>query len=295
MFYEDSYPTVHHVQAATTDGVHFSVQGTITTEGLEPGCSDTWGDMAYDAKTGYWYALFNCGMRDPATTGGITERGQFGVELYRIRNSALLNGASPWEPLTTFDTNATGYEANFLGGFVRDQNGTVNVASYPTIQMYLSVSYPQPGWNASPKAAGQSANPSTWQITTFEWLPDSLQKPLVQYSNRHTHVATTGWVSSSGGFRTDSVLGHLYDGPQKGATIPLYGCIDGDSDYFVSRDSACEGKRVLGRNGFAYPAPVANVNLIPLYRCVGTHGHFVSQDTKCNGHQTGEFLGYILP
>ena len=58
MFYEDTYPTSHHVAALSTDGVHFAVQGTLTFNGLDPDDPNpSWGDMAYDSKTGEWYAI----------------------------------------------------------------------------------------------------------------------------------------------------------------------------------------------------------------------------------------------
>jgi hypothetical protein len=53
MFYEDSNPTTHHVAATSNDGVHFTVQGALTTIGLDPDSPEaSWGDMAYDLKTG---------------------------------------------------------------------------------------------------------------------------------------------------------------------------------------------------------------------------------------------------
>jgi hypothetical protein len=91
MFYEDSNPITHHVAATSNDGVHFTVQGALTTIGLDPDCPEgSWGDMAYDLKTGYWYAAFNRPLRAPSTTGDVLERGQLGIELYRIPDSALL-------------------------------------------------------------------------------------------------------------------------------------------------------------------------------------------------------------
>jgi hypothetical protein len=57
--------------------------------------------MVYDPVTGYWYAGFNLPLRDPSTTGGEVERGQYGIQLYRIPDASLLTGATPWELLTT--------------------------------------------------------------------------------------------------------------------------------------------------------------------------------------------------
>ena len=42
---------------------------------------------------------------------------------------------------------------------------------------------------------------------------------------------------SQGRFPLESTLGHLYQSPQQGATVPFYGCKGGSMDYFVSLDS----------------------------------------------------------
>ena len=297
LFYEDvSAPPLRHVAATSTDGVHFTVQGTITTNGLDPDCPEaSWGDMAYDSATGYWYAVFNRQYRAPSTTGGVGERGQLGVELYKIPKNALLTGQTPWQQLDTIDTNLTGFEANFIAGFLRDPYGNVNVGSYPTIQLYVSLSTPQPGWNASPAAAAYSAEIAFWKIGSAQWVPGNPLMPFYRYKNSTVHEVTTGWVSGSGGFHQESLLGHLYQSPQQGATVGFYGCKNGNEDYFVSLDSACEGGRILGRNGFGYSQPNASLHLVALYRCSTSQDHFVSSDPKCEGATTDELLGYALP
>ena len=83
MFYEDDSFFLHHVEAISTDGVHFVKLGILTTNGLDPNWP-TWGDMAYDPGTGYWYAGFNSPVRDVSTTGNVPERGSYGIRLYRI-------------------------------------------------------------------------------------------------------------------------------------------------------------------------------------------------------------------
>jgi hypothetical protein len=291
MFYEDNCFGLHHVEAVSTDGVHFTVSGTLTTNGLQPD-SQTWGDMAYDPQTDYWFAAFNTALRNPSTTGGVLERGQFGIKLYRIRDAALLTGDTPWELLTTIDTSLTGYESNFLPGFARDQYG--NIISGPGIQMFTSISNPPPPWNASPAAAGVSGNIGSWKISSFTWT----QQPLAafnRYFNQTAHEVTTGWIDPKGGFSLQSTLGHLYQSPQQGATVPFYACKNGSMDYFVSLDSACEGARILGTNGYAYSAPASGLNLIALYRCSTGYDHFVSTDPKCEGQSTQQLLGYVLP
>jgi hypothetical protein len=296
MFYEDSNPVTHHVVATSNDGVHFTLQGELTTNGLDPDSPQpSWGDMAYDSETGYWYAAFNRPLRPRSTTGDILEQGQLGVELYRIPDSAILTGSTPWEQLTTIDTNKTGYESNFIAGFVRDFYGNLNVGSYPLIQMYVSTSNPQPGWNKSPADAAKSADPSRWDVAPANWAPDHPLLPFQRYFNGTVHEVTTGWVSPSANFRKESLLGHLYESPQQGATVPFYGCKNGDRDYFVSTDSACEGHRILGKNGYGYAQPVAGLNLLAVYRCSTSNDHFVSPDAKCEGQTVDGILGYIVP
>jgi|HubBroStandDraft_1064217.scaffolds.fasta_scaffold00857_10 hypothetical protein len=297
MFYEDANPTQHHVAAVSTDGVHFEVQGTLTSDGLDLDDPEaTWGDMSYDSKAGEWYAVFNRPVRSPSTTGGVVERGQYGVELYKIPQAALLTGASPWQQLATMDTNATGFESNFIAGFVHDLYGNLNVASYPTIQVYTSVSYPPPNWRSTPAEAGVSAAVGSWILMPMEWVPNgSTLIPFNRYFNGSVFEVTTGWVSPDGGFQLQEMLGHLYENPSEGATVPFYGCKRGQRDYFVSLDVGCEGQRTLGKDGYGYSQPVSRLNLVALYRCSTGHDHFVSKDPKCEGQSTDELLGYVMP
>ena len=296
MFYEESNSTVYHIEATSTDGIHFTVQGTLTTNGLDPNNPQpTWGDMAYDPTTGYWYAGFNLPLRDPATTGDVGERGQYGIQLYRIPSSSLLTGTTPWQLLWTVDTNLTGQESNFIPSFLSDGYGNLNVGEYPTIQMYTSMSNPQPAWNASPAAAGRAGDTSNWDIGSAAWVPSNQLVAFNQYFNNKVHEATTGWIDPKGGFTLESTVGHLYQGPQQGANVPFYGCKDGSTDYFVSLDHLCEGARILGVNGYGYAQPVAGINLVALYRCTTDTDHFVSQDPTCAGQAAGLLLGYILP
>jgi len=297
MFYEDSNPTLHHVAAVSNDGVHFTVEGTVTSNGLDPDDPQAiWGDMSFDSAAGEWYAVFNRPLRPPSTTGGVLERGQYGIELYNIRQSSLLTGASPWQQLVTLDTNMTGFESNFIAGFVRDLYGNLNVASYPTIQMYTTVSYPAPNWDATPAEAGKSAAPGTWIIIPLNWVPDvSPAISLNRYFNGRIHEVTTGWIHPDAGFQLQAALGHLYAHPVNGATVPFYGCKAAERDYFVSLDIGCEGQRILGRNGYGYSQPVSGLNLVALYRCFTGYDHFVSQDPNCEGQRTEQRLGYVVP
>ena len=297
MFYEDSNPTLHHTAAVSSDGLHFTVLGTLTSNGLDlddPQAS--WGDMSYDSRADEWYAVFNRPLRPTSTTGGVLERGQYGIELYKIPQNALLTGASPWQQLVTMDTNVTGFESNFIAGFVRDLYGNVDVGSYPKIQMYTSVSYPQPNWEATPAEAGTSADVGNWILMPMEWVPVPAAKiPFNRYFNGSVHEVTTGWIDPNAAFQLEDLLGHLYANPSNGATVPFYGCKNGQEDYFVSLDVGCEGQRILGKDGYGYPQPVSGLNLVALYRCGTGHDHFVSRDPKCEGKTTDELLGYVVP
>jgi hypothetical protein len=292
MFYEDDSFGPHHTEAISVDGVHFVTVGTLTTNGLNAD-SQSWGDMAYDPQTGYWYAGFNTADRNASTTEGHPELGQYGIKLYRIRDASVLTGATPWELLSNVDTNLTGYESNFIPGFLRDIFGDLFPGQ--NIQMFTSISNPPPAWNASPGEAGLAARVGFWDISSFAWVPNHPLVALNRYFNQTTHEVTTGWVDPHGGFSLQSTLGHLYQSPQQGANVPFYGCKSGSTDYFVSLDSACGGARILGTNGYAYSSPVAGVNLVALYLCSTSQDHFASIDPGCEGQSTRQLLGYILP
>ena len=295
LFYEDSDdpPFNQHFEATSSDGIHFTIAGKLTTIGLPPDAS--WGDMAYDSAAGYWYAIYNVPMRPPSMTGGITERGQPGVTLYRIQGSSLLTGATPWQQLKTFDTNLTGNEADFIAGLLRDPYGNVNVGTYPTIQIFTSISNPPPSWDASPRDAGKSASPSRWDIGKVEWSPTPPLMTLNRYFNKKVHEVTTGWVDLNGGFTQESTLGHLYESPQQGASVAFYGCKKNNSDYFMSLDSACEGQFFIGLDGYGYAQMQQGLSVVPLYSCSTDHDHFVSHDPNCEGQGAGKLLGFALP
>ena len=297
MFYEDNYPTVHYVAAVSTDGLHFKVQGMLTSYGLDQDNPQaSWGDLTYDAKAGEWYAVFNRPLRPLSATGGVLERGQYGIELYKIPQDALLTGSSPWQQLVTLDTNTTGFESNFLAAFVHDFYGNIDLTSSPNIAMYVSVSNPAPNWDATPAEAGTSAIIQTWILMPMEWVPDpGATAPFYRYFNGNVHEVTTGWVSPDGSFQLQQLLGHLYLNPLQGATVPFYGCKRAQTDYFVSLDIGCEGQRILGKQGYGYPQPVPGLNLVALYRCRTGYDHFVSQDPNCEGQTTDELLGYVVP
>jgi hypothetical protein len=197
--------------------------------------------------------------------------------------------------LKSFDTNLTGFETNFLAALLRDQYGNVNIGSYPTIQLFPSISDPAPSWNASSEEDYLSSQPKYWNIGKVEWVPGNSLMALNQYANKMTHEVTTGWIDPNGGFALESTLGHLYEIPQQGANLAFYGCKAGNTDYFVSTDSTCGGQHYFGLDGYGYSQPEAGLTLVPLYSCYTGHDHFVSHDAKCEGQGAGQLLGYAVP
>jgi hypothetical protein len=207
-----------------------------------------------------------------------------------------LTGSSPWQQLITIDTNSTGFESNFLPGFVRDKWGNLNVKAYPTIQMYTSVSYPAPAWDATLAEAVTSGRLDTWIVMPMSWAPNtSTALALNRYFDGKVYEVTTGWISPEAGFKLQETLAHLQANPLSGATTPFYGCKAGQLDYFVSLDVNCEGQRALGKQGYGYSQAVSGLNLVALYRCISQNGHFVSTDPECEGQTTDELLGYAAP
>ncbi|MBB6183512.1 hypothetical protein [Oleiagrimonas soli] len=291
----------HHYKATSTDGVYFTVTGEITENGLdEVGTmgqssyhSPTWGDAGYDYKTGYWYAAFDTSTRPPSTVGGVTERGQIGVVVYRIPNSSLLTGTTSWEQVSTIDTSLTGAESNFLASFLHDIYGNVNAGGYPQIELYVSTSLPRPAWNSTSSQRGQSGGTSHWKIAWSIWTPNSSKLALERYAYGSTYEVTTGYVDTSI-FKLDKTLGYLYETPQSGANTPLYSCVAGSTDYFVSPSSNCESQTYLGLVGYAYGSASAASNLVPLYRCYTGSHHLVSTSSTCEGYTREGVLGYAM-
>jgi hypothetical protein len=302
LFYENTYPSEGHWEAASTDGVHFTTQGEITTNGLNQvgiaGQSSytapTWSAYAEDYDGNGW-AIFNMPGRPPATTGGVIERGQGGMIVYKIPYSSLLTGATPWTQVFTVDTNLTGYESNFLGGFQHDSYGNIQ-DGYTSIVIFPAASLPRPAWDASPGTRGSSAGTSQWDLVWDGWTPGAPLVPFQRYYNGTTHEVTTGWVDPNGSWTLQGTEGYLYESPQSGATVPLYGCISGDYDYFVSLASDCENEEgahneFLGINGYVFSS--SGFGRVALYRCnAGTKGNFVSEESNCEGYTEEELLGY---
>jgi hypothetical protein len=296
LFYEDSEPRNRFVEATSRDGIHFTVQGTITAQGLDPTNEDpNWADMGFDPSTKYWYAAFNLPARSPSTTGNVIERGDYGFQLYRIPDSSLLSGTTPWQMLKTVDTNLTGYESNFLPSLLHDTYGNINIGSYPKLELFVSTALPQPAWNASPKSAGEAGDVVKWAIAVNSYDPAETTLALKRYLNSQTYETTTGWINTAK-FFPDGTLGRLYTTPQNGANQPFYGCKEGSTGYFVSLDMACRGQRILGVNGYGYAQQPTGVATVALYSCTSaSRGQFLSKDPACEAKGAGTLLGYALP
>ena len=105
------------------------------------------------------------------------------------------------------------------------------------------------------------------------------------------HWVTTGYASP--GYQLETVLGYALTSMDAN-TRPLYDCLAGASDHFVSLDAGCEGQQVGPRLGYVYSNPSPYAPTHPIYRCYTGIEHFVSIDAGCEGQQTEEQLGYAL-
>jgi hypothetical protein len=115
---------------------------------------------------------------------------------------------------------------------------------------------------------------------------------LVRYYNGTSHRVTTNRIFG-GGFSAEGTLGIVLRSPTA-ETIPIYGCRNGTNDWFLSRQSNCEGKTVLQVEAYLYnwnaPQPADTVGI---YRCVRSNGkHFASTSAACEGSVQEGLLGY---
>jgi hypothetical protein len=300
LFYEDDTPPLpanHHWQAVSTDGIHFSTSGLLTTNGLNfPTPYEAWADMAYNTQDGYWYALYNVPYRNPLTTGGVGESGQGGFQVYRIPQGDLLEGKTGWQEMKTFDTVLTGYESLFLPGLLRDGFGNLYLDPTGTTEVFPSFSNARPAWNTQLSEVAQQAAPPSWDISQIPWtIKDATLYELKRYRSGTSHLVTTGWIDQSA-FTLESTLGRIYPSPQAGgATVALYSCKMSSTDSFVSLDPSCEGQYIAGLDGYVFGKPPSGVGSVAIYRCSTNGDHFVSNDSGCEGSHTDELLGYILP
>ncbi|MEV4315644.1 LamG domain-containing protein [Actinocrispum sp. NPDC049592] len=78
---------------------------------------------------------------------------------------------------------------------------------------------------------------------------------------------------------------------QQPDSTPLMLCRNGN-DSFASTDAACEGKTVVGSQGYVWTVAPAGPSQ-PIYRCKGTDS-FISADPGCAGYPMEKQLGYVL-
>lgn len=298
LFFEESNPNAVHHFATSTDGVHFSTTETISNSNLvraslanNPANEPYWGAVSYNPTDNRWYGLYNDGWRPTSMTGGVQERGDFGCTLFSTDN--LVTGS--WTELGTYDTNLTGYENNFMCGFVTDTQGQIVQGLFGpnAIKLMVSTSVPRPAWNAVQPAIANTATFNNWQLAWHLWEPGSPLHKLVRVLHYVSaqHEVTTGWYDSSYYTAESNNLGSLYEAPTGNAALALYGCKAFGTDYFISADSNCEGQYKLGLEGYAYSLP--GIGELALYRCfVANVGHFVSTDPLCEGQITEGLLGY---
>lgn len=298
MVYEHTAAATSHIEATSTDGVHFTVVGTLSTAGL-PAQKNNLDDIAYDPGSGTWYGLYDeFPARPSSTTGGVVERGQPGETLYSTTD--LLAGT--WAHLDTVDTATTGYEANFIGTLLRDPYGNL-LLNGGSVEMYISTSIPRPAVTATPAQAAQSGAGTQWDIAWSLWTPGSPLRQLVRYYSGSAntpylgrHLVTTGYRDPNAFTAESTVLGSVYEAPNGAATQPLYSCKQGSEDFFVSQDPQCESQLTEGLIGYVYPTQPSGITSIPLYRCVvpGDGDHFVSTDPGCEHQVTESLLGFSI-
>jgi hypothetical protein len=119
--------------------------------------------------------------------------------------------------------------------------------------------------------------------------------PLVSHAQEDPpRDRRTSIGSVPGTYRAEHALGFVELVGGSGRRL-LYGCTDG-GDAFSSLDPACEGKEVLGGNGYVWTAPPAGVESAQLYRCrTRTNGwHYDSLTATCEGDIVDGPLGYVV-
>ncbi len=94
------------------------------------------------------------------------------------------------------------------------------------------------------------------------------------------------------GYGLQSPLGRYLPAGGKGRHA-IFSCDAGGGDHFVSGDAGCEGRGVLGLDGYLYDAAPRTEPTLLLYRCLRPGvDHFVSISGNCEGAQTESPLGY---
>ncbi len=127
---------------------------------------------------------------------------------------------------------------------------------------------------------------------------DGLLGYLVAVGSFNRYVGPNGHYETVGpqpsGYSFEGSLGELLE-TQVPGTEPWYSCRAG-TDEFTSRSSTCEGRELIGFEGYAYTSQPANVPTLPVYRCHTNNPvtHFDSHDPNCEGQTSDGLLGYLL-
>ena len=135
-----------------------------------------------------------------------------------------------------------------------------------------------------------SNDPNCEGQTVIGLLGYALQSGALDRYNGGYHWVTTGSVPA--GYNLEGVLGFLVTGGS--GTVPLYGCMAGTSEEFLSPDSDCGGQTMLGLEGWIYVQPPAGLAVSPIYLCSDGSDYFAATDPNCEGQVTDELLGYAL-
>jgi hypothetical protein len=297
LFYDDTCVS-RYKRVIIDDNTRGQVD-TITANGFPHGTPGL--EFAYDSSAHVWYAVggYDSDRRkvDWTNSKGHAEHyehGAYTFQLYKIAEGGLVTGDSAWSEVTRVDTNLTGYESSTIPTIVRNTYGNVNIGDeYPNIVMPFGVSnIHRPPAKSTLAADAVTTDKQYWKISEITYRPGNPLRPFKRYfsAGLHRNEVTTGYVDTST-FAYERTLGSLYEEPTGDATRALYGCRNDPDDYFVSTSSTCEGKKVLGLEGYAFPTSGTGHD-IPLYRCNTGTFHLVSTDPNCEGWTKESLLGY---
>lgn len=283
LFYDDTCTSQY--RRIELDGADRGATSTVTTKGFAHGEGLEFG---YDDTAHAWYAA-----GDSEADKRAHERGAASFQLYRIPEGGLTTGSSSWSEMVRVDTNLVGYESFSIPTVLRDPYGNVTIGGvYPNIVLpYTVTNLHRPAAKSTLAADNKLTGASNWRVTQLTWRPGHPLRPLERYhsASLHRDEVTTGYVDTKT-FKDQKTLGMLYEEPAGQATRALYGCRNGSDDYFVSTHADCEGKKLLGLEGYAYPT--GQPGRTPLYRCNTGSSHVVSNDPTCEGHRRESLLGY---
>ncbi|WP_410584006.1 LamG domain-containing protein [Amycolatopsis sp. lyj-108] len=117
--------------------------------------------------------------------------------------------------------------------------------------------------------------------------------PLVRYYNNaaYDHLSTT--QAARPGYYAEFRHGYLPLLPQTG-TQPLTACVN-DADQFVSLDTNCEGKNVIGPLGQLWTQPPDGPDVQMLYRCGSSSVESMTNTSdNCGAMGNDRLLGYVI-